>query len=91
MTEPSLTEKAATVRANILADTMARAVRWLCFVAIVGGLAAPLAWGAMRERGIVPGLVVMALCVALAWHVKPQGRSAAAQCRELEARYKPHY
>ena len=91
MTELSIHEKARTVRANILADSIARAVQWLCFAAIVFAFVLPLAWGAMRAHGIVPGLAVMALCLALAWHVKPQGRSAAAQCRDLEARYKPHY
>ena len=91
MAELSIHEKAQTVRANILADAIARAVCWVCFAGIVAGIAAPLAWNACREAGFVPGVAVFALCVSLAWHVKPHGRSAAAQCREIEARYKPHY
>lgn len=87
MSELSIHEKAQTLRARILADSIARAVRWVCFTGIVCGIAAPLAWNACREAGFIPGLVVLALCVSLAWHVKPQGRSAAAQCREIAARY----
>lgn len=90
MAEATIHEKAQTVRANILADTIARAVRWVCFAGIVAGIAAPLAWNACKSAGFVPGLAVFALCVALAWHVKPQGRSAAAQCREIAARYAMH-
>lgn len=87
MTEPTLDEKAKALRAHILADAIVRAVRWLCFAAIVCGLAGPLAFDAWRAAGAIPGLVVFALCVALAWSVKPQGRSAAAQAREIETRY----
>ena len=88
--KPGLTEKREILRAGILADTLARAVRWLCFAAIVCAGALPLAWGAFRAHGIVSGLAVLALVLALCWHVKPQGRSAAAQAREIEARFKPH-
>lgn len=87
MTEPTLNEKRATLRAYILADRVTRAVRWAAFLAIVRGLVLPLAWGALRHAGIVCGFAVLALCLALCWHVKPQGRSAAARCREMEARY----
>lgn len=87
MTEPSLREKRETLRANILADSVARAVRWIAFAAIVCGLVLPLAWGALRAHGFVSGAVVLALCLALCWHVKPQGRSAAAQARDIAARY----
>lgn len=87
MAEPSNNEKAATVRAHILADAIVRAVQWLCFAAIVCGIAGPLAYDAWREAGAMSGLAVFALCVALAWSVKPQGRSAAAQAREIAARY----
>ena len=90
MTEPSLQEKRETLRANILADSMACAVRWIAFAAIVCGLVLPLAWGALRAHGLLPALVVLALCLALCWHVKPHGRSLAAQAREIEARFKPH-
>ena len=90
MTEPSLREKRETLRAYTLADRVARAVRWLCFAAIVCGLALPLAWSAFRAHGVASGLVVLALVLALCWHVKPYGRSLAAQAREIEARFKPH-
>ena len=90
MTEPTLNEKAQILRAYILADRVARAVRWLCFAAIVCGLALPLAWGAFRAHGVASGLVVLALVLALCWHVKPEGRSLRAQAREIEARFKPH-
>ena len=87
MTEPTLNEKAQILRAGILADSMTRAVRWCAFAAIVAGLALPLAWEAFRAHGVASGLVVLALVLALCWHVKPQGRSAAAQAREIAARY----
>lgn len=87
MAEPTISEKLQILRAHILADTIARAVRWACFLAIVCGLVLPLAWGAVRHAGIVCGLAVLGLCLALCWHVKPQGRSARAQVREIERRY----
>ena len=90
MTKPGLTEKRETLRAGILADTLARAVSWICFAAIVGGLALPVAWGAFKAHGIASGLAVLALLLALCWHVKPHGRSLRAQAREIEARFKPH-
>lgn len=90
MTEPTLNEKAQILRAGILADSVTRAVRWCCFAAIVCAGALPLAWGAFRAHGIVSGLAVLALVLALCWHVKPHGRSLAAQAREIEARFKPH-
>lgn len=90
MPKPGLDEKRETLRAYILADRVTRAVRWLCFAAIVCGLALPLAWGAFRSHGVASGLVVLALLLALCWHVKPHGRSLAAQAREIEARFKPH-
>ena len=51
MTEPTLDEKAKALRAHILADAIVRAVRWLCFAAIVCGLAGPLAFDAWRAAG----------------------------------------
>lgn len=87
MTKPDLNEKRETLRAYIAADAIVRAVQWVCFAAIVCGIAGPLAWGAFRAHGIASGLVVLALVLALCWHVKPQGRSAAAQAREIAARY----
>lgn len=87
MAKPSLAENRAILRAGIFADTLARAVRWCCFAAIVCGGALPLAWGAFRAHGLVPGAVVLALVLALCWHVKPQGRSVRAQAREIEARF----
>lgn len=87
MTKPGLDEKRETLRAGILADTIARAVAWACFAAIVGGLALPVAWGAFRAHGVLSGLAVLALLLALCWHVKPHGRSLRAQAREIEARY----
>lgn len=87
MTEASLIEKRETLRRNIFADAALRAVQWACFVVIVCGLALPLAWGALRASGFVPAVVVLALCVGLAWGVKPQGRSAWAQCRDIEKRF----
>ena len=90
MTEPTLNEKAQILRAGILADRIERGARWLCFAAIACAGALPLAWGAFRAHGIVSGLAVLALVLALCWHVKPHGRSLAAQAREIEARFKPH-
>lgn len=90
MTEQTHAEKAQALRANILADTITRAVQWLLFLGIVLGMVAPLAWAALRNAGVAAALVVLALGVACAWHVKPHGRSAAAQCAEIEARFKPH-
>lgn len=87
MAKPSLSESRETLRAGIFADTVARAVRWACFLTIVCGLVLPLAWGAFRHAGAIVGLVVLALCLALCWHVKPHGRSVRAQAREIEARY----
>ena len=89
MTEPTLNEKAATLRAYILADTLQRAARWACFVAIVCGLIAPLVWRALRDAGLACAAAVALLTLALAWHVKPQGRSARARAREIERRYGP--
>lgn len=90
MTKPDLIEKRETVRAGILADSVARAVRWGCFAAIVCAGALPLAWGAFKAHGLASGLAVLALVLALCWHVKPHGRSLRAQAREIEARMKPH-
>lgn len=90
MPKQTLDEKRETVRAGILADSVARAVRWCCFAAIVCAGALPLAWGAFRAHGLTSGLAVLALVLALCWHVKPQGRSLRAQAREIEARFKPH-
>ena len=87
MTEPTLNEKAQILRAGILADSITRAFRWCAFAAIVCAGALPLAWGAFRAHGLISGLVVLVLVLALCWHVKPQGRSAAAQAREIAARY----
>ena len=80
-------ETAATIRANILADRVQRAAAWLAWLAIMGGIVAPLVCNAWRERGFIAAAVVCALCGALAWHVKPAGRSYAAQCRDIDARY----
>lgn len=88
--KPDLAEKREALRAGILADRIERGARWLCFAAIVCAGALPLAWGAFRAHGIASGLAVLALLLALCWHVKPQGRSLRAQCREIEARFKPH-
>ena len=90
MTKPDLIEKRETLRAGILADSVTRTVRWCAFAAIVAGLALPLAWGAFQAHGIASGLAVLALLLALCWHVKPHGRSLRAQAREIEARFKPH-
>ena len=87
MTKPDLIEKRETLRAGILADSVTRAVRWCCFAAIVCAGALPLAWGAFRAHGLISGLVVLALVLALCWHVKPHGRSLAAQALEVERRY----
>lgn len=89
MKTPRPEDSGAIIAANILADRVQRAAAWLAWLGIMGGLVAPLAWNACRERGIVAGLVVLALCAALAWHVKPAGRSYAAQCRDIDARYPP--
>lgn len=78
-----------TIALNIAADAIVRAVRWVCFTAIVAGMGAPLAWDAVRERGIVCGAVVFALVVMLAWSVRPQGRSYGARVREIERDYSP--
>lgn len=77
-----------TLRVRILADRVARLVRWVCFLAILAGLVLPLVVAAWRANGAISGLAVGALCVALAWSVKPQGASLGAQAREIDARYK---
>lgn len=87
MKTPRPEESGAIIAANILADRVQRAAAWCAWLAIMAGLVVPLAWNAWRERGIVAGLVVLALCAALAWHVKPAGRSYAAQCRDIDARF----
>lgn len=89
MTEQTTREKLATIRANTLADAVVRCVRWACFAAIVCGIAGPLAFDAWRKAGALSGLVVFALCVGLAWQVKPEGRSVRAHCRDIDARYPP--
>ena len=88
--KPGLAEKREILRAGILADRIERGARWLCFAAIVCAGALPLAWGAFRAHGLISGLVVLALVLALCWHVKPEGRSLRAQVQEIEARFKPH-
>ena len=88
--KPDLAEKREALRAGILADRIERGARWLCFVATVCAGALPLAWRAFQAHGLISGLVVLALVLALCWHVKPHGRSLAAQAREIEARFKPH-
>lgn len=87
--EPSPAEKLRIVRAGILADRIARAVRWAAFAAVACAGALPLAWRALREHGAASGFAVLALTLALAWHVKPHGRSLAAQCRDIDARHGP--
>lgn len=76
-----------TIAANIAADAILRAVQWICFAAIAGGLALPVAWGAFKAHGIASGLAVLALLLALCWHVKPHGRSYSARVREIERDY----
>jgi hypothetical protein len=85
--EQTTREKLKIIRANILADAIVRAVRWACFTAIVCGIAAPLAFDAWQANGIAAGLAVLALCVAMAWGVKPTGRSYGAQCRDVDERH----
>lgn len=87
MKSPTPKDNAETIRANIWADAVVRAVRWVAWAAILCGLAVPLAFDAWREAGVIPGLVVLALCLALCWHVKPSGRSYGAQVREIERDY----
>lgn len=87
MKTPRAEESGAIIRANILADRVQRAAAWLVWCGIMAGLVVPLAFNAWRERGMVAGLVVLFLCAALAWHVKPAGRSYAAQCRDIDARF----
>ena len=84
------TEKRKIIRANILADSLLRLVQWALFLAILGALIVPLAWAAWRQAGAIAACVVLALGVACAWHVKPHGRSYAAQVGDMEARHKPH-
>lgn len=84
-----MNEELRTIRANIFADAVVRGVRWICFAGIVCGLVLPLAWHALKSAGALVGLVVLALALALVWHVKPQGASYGRQCREIEARYPP--
>lgn len=84
MTEPALNEKLRILRAGILADSVTRATAWCAWLAIMGALVVPLAIRAWRERGAAAGFAVFILCAALAWHVKPRGRSLAAQCRNIE-------
>lgn len=84
------TEKRETIRANILADRITRLVQWLAFLAILGGLVLPLAAAAWKEAGVVASLVVLALGLACTWHVRPHGRSYAAQVAAIEMRHKPH-
>lgn len=86
-TDPKDTRQ--TIARNIAADAIVRAVQWLCFTAIVAGMGAPLAWDAVRERGVMAGLAVFALVVMLAWSVRPHGRSYGAQVREIERDYSP--
>lgn len=83
-------EKRKIIRANILADSLLRLVQWALFLAILGALIVPLAWAAWHKAGAITAAVVLALGVACAWHVKPHGRSYAAQVRAIEARHKPH-
>lgn len=89
MKKPDLNEQAQTIRANVFADALVRAVQWLCFAAIVCGLIVPLAWLAYRSAGVLVGLVVLALALAMAWHVKPSGRSYGARVREIEREHYP--
>ena len=89
MKKPDLNETRQEIRANIFADAVVRGVRWLCFAGIVCGLVLPLAWHAFKSAGALVGLVVLALALAMAWTVKPQGASYGRQCREIEARYPP--
>lgn len=84
------TEKRKIIRANIIADTLVRLVQWALFLAILGALVLPLAVQAWHKAGAITALVVLALGVACAWHVRPHGRSYAAQVRAIEARHKPH-
>lgn len=83
-------EKRESIRANILADRLVRGVQWVAFAAILIALVLPLALAAWRSAGVVAALVVLALGVACTWHVRPHGRSYAAKCREIDARFKPH-
>lgn len=84
MTEPTTREKLAAIRANIFADAVVRAVRWLAWAAILCAIVLPLAFDAWREAGPLAGLVVLALCLALCWHVKPEGASYRARCRDID-------
>lgn len=83
-------EKRETIRANILADRITRAVQWAAFAAILFALVLPLAVQAWRAAGAVAALVVLALGMACTWHIKPHGKSYAAKCRLIDARHKPH-
>ena len=89
MKKPALDEMEKTISANIAADTLARLVRWACWLAIMGGLVAPLAWHAFRTSGALVGLVVLALCVLLCNGVKPSGPSYGARVRAIEREHWP--
>jgi hypothetical protein len=88
MTKHPSPEALETLRVRILADRVARLVRWVCFLAILAGLVLPLAVAAWRANGLVSALAVTGLCVALCWHVKPAGASLSVQAREIDERFK---
>lgn len=89
MKKQTLNEQAETIRANIWADAVVRAVRWIAWAAILAGLVLPLAYDAWRASGPLVGLVVLALCMALCWNVKPSGSSYGARVREIEREHWP--
>ena len=87
MTKQSLHEKQESIRANVFVDRAWRAARWVAFALLLICLVGPLVWRAYVDAGLAVACAVLLLCMALCWHVKPQGRSYGARVADIERRY----
>lgn len=82
-----LSQDTKQIHANIAADRLRRCFAWICWAVIVLGLVLPMVYTAWRECGALVACIIAALLLLLVDHVRPHGKSYAAQCREVDAHY----
>lgn len=87
MPKPNVAAMRQSLRAHILADAIARGIRWVLWLALVLGIVAPLVVAAWQEVGALSALIIAGLLLGCCAHVMPQGRSVGARVREIAREY----